>query len=303
MFFKKKRNKLTSTNPNVAAVHRIVAVFVIVTLFYNLVKHHTILPGQNIPEIKASIVKAAPSIPSGYTNIKNYFPPEPLVATIKDTQPGAGEPAVCGQDVTIAYTTATETGKPLPDSTEKDSPLTFRIGEHKVMPALEQGVVDMKKGGKRNISSPAGLAYDSKGFSRKDVPKNTTVVFNMELLDIKPTLPDLKDTPFHISTLQRGSGHPILCGDTAKVRVTVWDTAGKKLFTTHDNDDKPLVFTTGKSEVFLGLEQGVIGMNMKEKRSLIVPPAFQKTMRGNAPEVKIPFPTNQTVLVDVESVP
>jgi hypothetical protein len=77
--------------------------------------------------------------------------------------------------------------------------------------------------------------------------------------------------------------------------------AGNKLFSTPA--DKPLTFTPGKSEVFLGLEQGIIGMARGAKRTLVVPPVLQKTLLGNAPTIDFPLPKEQTVLVDVEALP
>ena len=123
----------------------------------------------------------------------------------------------------------------------------------------------MKKQGKRLITSPSLLAYNSNDPNHKDMPKGDKVVFNVELLDIKPLLPDHKDNLFHISLLKRGAGRPIFCGAPARVHVTVWDTAGTKVFSTHDGDDKPLNFTTGESQVFLGLEQGCYRYEGKRK--------------------------------------
>ena len=95
---------------------------------------------------------------------------------------------------------------------------------------------------------------------------------------------------------------PFCAASRAKSQVTVWSVDGKKLFSTKDKG-QPLTFTPGKSEVFLGLEQGVIGMAAGEMRTLIVPPGFQKAMDGNPPTTDFLLPKDQTVLVDVEALP
>ena len=236
-----------------------------------------------------------------FSSINSLLPVSTPAISIKDVQDGQGSPAVCGQKVSIAYTTATINEKTIKDSAGKDHPLSFRIGEHKAMPALEKGIVGMRKGGKRLVFAPANDAYDAKGFTRGDVAKNTRVAFNVELLDVSPPLPSTKDSAFRISTMQNGNGHALLCGNEAKILLTVWNIEGKKIFPSAEGAEKPITFIPGKSQVFLALEQGVIGMNVGGKRSLIVPPEFQKTMDGNQPDLHIPFPPKQTVLVEVEA--
>jgi len=303
MFFRKRKKKPKKINPNVSKVYWIIAGFLALALIQNYNKTHSWLPAKSAAEIKQSIVQAAPKVPIDFSHIKNIFPVAPPVMDIKDIEEGKGETAVCGQHAAIAYTVATSDEKPISDSASKDNPLIFRIGEHSVMPALELGVVGMKIGGKRLIFAPAADAYDAKGFSRSDVEKDTKVVFNVELVDVTPHLPDAQDSAFRISNGQIGRGHPILCGQVAKVRIIVWDSQGKKLFPLSEEDAKPILFTPGKSEVFLGLEQGVIGMNAGGKSSLVVPPDFQKTMDGNSSKLQLPFPSKQIVLVDVEVAP
>ncbi len=232
--------------------------------------------------------------PTRLLNLDDYknaiFPRYGAALRIKDIAPGTGTPAVCGQEVTIAYQTYMGEDKPV----DGGQTLAFRIGEGKAAPALEQGVVGMKKGGKRSLFSPPNMA----GGIGENIPANALIRFEVELLDATPGLPDAAATPYRIATVAAGNGAPILCGEAATVRVTLWSLDGKKLFSTKD-----LTFTPGKSEVFLGLEQGVIGMPRGEMRTLVVPPAFQKTMRGNPPGINFPLPKNQTVLVDVESLP
>ena len=281
MLFRKRKKKPEKLNPNVVTVRWILFAFFMLALANNYSKKHSVLPDKSAAEIEKSIVKAIPSIPIDFKNITNMFPTDAPVMSIKDTQSGTGEPAVCGQHVSITYTTV---------GNEEDTSLSFRIGEHKVKSVLELGVVGMKKGGKRTILVPGG-------------EKDTKEVFNVELLAANPPLPDSSTNSFRISTIHSGNGHPIFCGQAAKIHLTVWNIEGKKIFPVSEGDKTPIIFTPGKSEIFLGLEQAVIGMNTGSKYSLVVPPEFQKTMNGNVPKIQIPFPPKQTVLVDVEAMP
>ncbi|MDE3060418.1 MAG: FKBP-type peptidyl-prolyl cis-trans isomerase [Pseudomonadota bacterium] len=225
-------------------------------------------------------------------DIKSKMFPTSATLRAEDVDPGQGEPAVCGQQVNITFDTFAD-DKAL---TGKNTSLAFRIGDHSVAPALEQGVIGMKPRGRRNLFAPASMAS-----GLKLPPSTISVRFEVWLTSATPYLPDAAASHYRIISGSAATGPAIACGETAHVHVTLWSVDGKKLFST--KDQKPLDLTPGKSEVFLGLEQGVIGMPAGGTRTLIVPPAFQKTMNGNAPATDFPFPKNQTVLVDVEGVP
>jgi FKBP-type peptidyl-prolyl cis-trans isomerase 2 len=201
-----------------------------------------------------------------------------LLQSIQDIKTGQGTVAVCGQEVKVSYLAYVKNKK----ATEGHQTSSFRIGEGKGLPVIEQGVVGMKKGGTRTLFA-------------------TTKNFDVELLDASPAIPDFENTPYRIATIADSNGLPVLCNTEGKFKVTVWNVEGKKLFSS--KDDQPVVFTPGKSQVFMGLEQGVIGMKRGEMRTLFVPPAFQKTMRETTSTIDFHLPANQTVLVDVEAIP
>lgn len=302
MLFKKPKKRQPKVNPNAVTVNWIVFGFLILGLSQNYVKHESISSTKTHKELKEAITEAAPTLPIDFSNFQSLLSAPPQEITIKDVKMGRGGPAVCGQEATIAYTARTSDETEIKDSADAEHPLTFKIGEHKVMPAFELGLVGMEKGGKRLIMASGPDAYEAEGFKKEGVPEGARVVFDVDLLDIKPALPDILENVFRISDIQPGYGRYLLCGNLVKVGVTVRDVEGKKLFSSED-EGKPVIFTIGKSEVFLGLEQGVIGMQTRAKRALIVSPAFQKTMNGNDPKLKIPFPPKQSVLVDVEALP
>lgn len=238
-----------------------------------------------------------------FSSFKNkVFPSFGAALRVKDIAPGKGFPAVCGQEVKIAYATYFANEKPVGDTATAETPLVFRIGEGKVMPVFEQSVIGMLPGGKRSVLASPPMSYGIKEFARDNVPANVSVRFDIELLEALPALPDADASPYRIAEVSRGPGNILLCGQSITAKVTVWDTEGTKLYPL-ETDAPPVTFAPGKSEVFLGLEQGVIGMPPGSMRTLVVPPAFQGTMHGNKPVIAIPLPKHKTVLVDVESVP
>lgn len=211
---------------------------------------------------------------------------------VEDIAAGGGQPLLCGQDVTLVYEAFYEDGKPVGDSATKEKPYKLHIGAGSAMPALERGIVGMNVGGKRNIFARNSLAY---GESRADIAKDTTLRFNVEILSATPDLSKLNSAIFRVFDTSPGAGNKVMCGQPVRLQATVWSLEGKKIFETKE----PIAFTPGKSEVALGIEQGVIGMPRGSTRTLIIPPSLQKTLSGSKPIHSLFLPQAQPVIVDV----
>jgi|CXWL01.1.fsa_nt_gi FKBP-type peptidyl-prolyl cis-trans isomerase len=225
------------------------------------------------------------------------LPKRTMSLRVKDNALGDGNYSVCGQKVTVIYSSSTEEKKEI----ETDKKITFQIGSGEIMPALERGIVGMKKNGTRTISSPGDLAYGVEKFSRDDVPALANINFEVKMLDISPELPEIG--AYRVIGDGFGRGKIYTCGSKTKLHLSIWDVEGKKLYDSKDNNGEPISFVIGKSDVFLGLEQGVLQMSEGMHRNLIIPPSFQKTLQGTAPTIDFPLPKNQTILVDVEAMP
>lgn len=64
---------------------------------------------------------------------------------------------------------------------------TFVYGYYRAIEGLERGMRGMKVGGKRTIVVPPKLGYDGLKYQQpKDVPPNSALVFEIELLDVVP---------------------------------------------------------------------------------------------------------------------
>jgi len=261
-------------------------------------------PQANDPA--AQIQKTADAIKEKTTadleEYKKKVLPDGPVFRVEDISPGTGQAAICGQHVSITYTAAQGDNQPIDDSAAKEKPLQFSIGDHTAMPALEQGVIGMKPGGKRTVIAPAAMAY-ANGFARADVAENARITFNVELLEATPPLPDTANIPYRIATTSFGSGTGAQCGTPVKLLLTVWDANGKKLFPEGDKTPEPVTITPGASDIILGIEQGIIGIKPGEKRTLVIPPVLQDTLNGGLPKIDMDLPEHQTILVDVEAVP
>lgn len=73
------------------------------------------------------------------------------------------------------------------DSRERGETLSYLYGLQRAIPGLEKGMKGMQVGGKRTVIVPAKHAYDGLKYPRpQDVPENSAVVFDVELLEVVP---------------------------------------------------------------------------------------------------------------------
>ena len=100
-----------------------------------------------------------------------------------DLLPGSGASPKKGQKVTVHYSGWLTNGKAFDSSKKRNKPFSFDIGKHKVIRGWAEGVLTMKVGGKRQLKVPSPLGYGSVG-SPPVIPKNATLIFEVELLEI-----------------------------------------------------------------------------------------------------------------------
>lgn len=103
---------------------------------------------------------------------------------IDDVVFGTGAEAKVGDTVTVHYIGTLQNGQEFDNSNKRGTPFTFTIGEGKVIKGWEEGVVGMKKGGKRILVVPSDLGYGDKGYG--PIPGNANLVFAIDLLEIAP---------------------------------------------------------------------------------------------------------------------
>ena len=96
---------------------------------------------------------------------------------------GDGPSPQIGQTVTVNYIGTLENGKKFDSSADHGQPYQFRIGRGEVIKGWDEGLLTMKVGGKRKLIVPPNLGYGPA--SRPKIPANSTLLFDVELLDIK----------------------------------------------------------------------------------------------------------------------
>jgi FKBP-type peptidyl-prolyl cis-trans isomerase len=104
---------------------------------------------------------------------------------------GTGSEAVSGRQVTVHYTgwlydasRGDKKGQKFDSSRDSNRPFTFALGRGQVIQGWDEGVAGMKVGGRRTLTIPPDLGYGAQGAGGV-IPPNATLVFDVELLDVR----------------------------------------------------------------------------------------------------------------------
>ena len=217
-------------------------------------------------------------------------------------------------------------------SLTRQLPYGFFIGVGKVIRGWERGIVGMKPKGKRTLIIPPQLAYGEN--ARPKIPANSTLIFDVELIDIlgtreknpapttaAPTPPApstppappvrllpgeaLPAAPTQLTIVEHAAGEGAAAenGNAVSVHYTGWlydpaqpEGKGKKFDSSLDRN-QPFKFPLGGGRVIKGWDQGVAGMKPKGKRTLIIPAELGYGARGAGGGL---IPANAALIFDVE---
>jgi FKBP-type peptidyl-prolyl cis-trans isomerase len=102
----------------------------------------------------------------------------------QDVAVGQGTEATAGHAVTVHYTGWLPNGKKFDSSRDHGEPFTFSLGAGQVIAGWDQGVEGMRVGGRRKLVLPPDLGYGAGG-APPDIPPGATLVFDVEVLDVK----------------------------------------------------------------------------------------------------------------------
>jgi FKBP-type peptidyl-prolyl cis-trans isomerase FkpA/FKBP-type peptidyl-prolyl cis-trans isomerase FklB len=111
----------------------------------------------------------------------------------KIQDPGSGRSPKLDEVVVVNYKGTLIDGTEFDSSYKRNAPAEFPIKN--VIPGWTEGLQLLKKGGKATFYIPPELGYGDRG--RQQIPANSVLIFDVELLDMKPAP-------------QMPAGHPVI---------------------------------------------------------------------------------------------
>ena len=144
-------------------------------------------PPSSAPPAKATVeatpAAAASSAPAASTGAPERVEEGGL--RIKDEVVGTGKEAKSGDAVVVHYTGKLDDGYVFDSSHKRGKPLELKLGVGMVIKGWDRGLVGMKEGGKRKLVIPPALAYGDQGSGGGKIPPNSTLTFDVELVQVK----------------------------------------------------------------------------------------------------------------------
>ncbi|XP_032769379.1 peptidyl-prolyl cis-trans isomerase FKBP10 [Rattus rattus] len=176
--------------------------------------------------------------------------------------------AVAGDFMRYHYNGSLMDGTLFDSSYSRNHTYNTYVGQGYIIPGMDQGLQGACIGERRRITVPPHLAYGENGTGDK-IPGSAVLIFDVHVIDFHNPA-----DPVEIKTLFRPHES---CNETAKIgdfiryhyNCSLLD--GTRLFSSHDYE-APQEITLGANKVIEGLDRGLQGMCVGERRQLIVPP-------------------------------
>lgn len=169
--------------------YAIISLFIILIgvglfLILNYNKPSTVTP-EGLSIFPSSIPKSSQTAASSPSSA-----PFPTIQPVKELKIeeikiGTGTEVSSGSSVTVNYIGRLTDGKVFDTSLQEGrQPFTFSVGAGQVIKGWDEGLIGMKIGGQRRLIIPPDKGYGATGAGGV-IPPNATLVFDIELLDVK----------------------------------------------------------------------------------------------------------------------
>ena len=98
---------------------------------------------------------------------------------------GEGDIAQWGDEVSVHYILSTLKGDEVESSYDYDEPISFKIGNNEMIPAIEEALMTMAPGAKVTLVSPSALAFGEIAIDEELLPAYSPLVIELELVEVK----------------------------------------------------------------------------------------------------------------------
>ena len=98
---------------------------------------------------------------------------------------GAGDLAKAGDMVSVHYELINMDGVVLESSYDYDSPLSFKLGNGEMIPAIEEALLTMAPGDKVKLVVPSKLGFGEVSIDEEWLPAYTPLIIDLELVSVQ----------------------------------------------------------------------------------------------------------------------
>ena len=233
-------------------------------------------------------------------------PPTELL--IEDLVVGSGSPVGVGDFLIMDYVGVSySTGLQFDASWDRGSPFPFELGAGRVIQGWDQGIVGMSVGGRRSLTIPPELAYGEHGSGSGSIGPNETLVFVVDLIASvpanleKPTedLTSESTTELKTNDISEGSGATVQPGNVVYIHyVGVSASTGEQFDSSWDRGRSEFIgYISGTGNVIQGLDEGLLGMQVGGRRTVVIPPDLAYGENGAGDGLIAP---NETLIFTVD---
>ena len=233
-------------------------------------------------------------------------PPTELL--IEDLVVGSGSPVGVGDFLIMDYVGVSySTGLQFDASWDRGSPFPFELGAGRVIQGWDQGIVGMSVGGRRSLTIPPELAYGENGSGSGSIGPNETLVFVVDLIASvpanleKPTeaLTSESTTELETNDISEGSGATVQPGNVVYIHyVGVSASTGEQFDSSWDRGRSEFIgYISGTGNVIQGLDEGLLGMQVGGRRTVVIPPDLAYGENGAGDGLIAP---NETLIFTVD---
>lgn len=128
---------------------------------------------------------ARPSPPVNASTAAAITTPSGLTYLI--TRRGNGRQPKAGETVLVHYTGTLTNGVKFDSSRDRTDPIAFKLGAGRVIKGWDEGVAQLRVGDQAVLVIPPQIGYGSKGAGAGVIPPDATLIFIIEVMDVKAT--------------------------------------------------------------------------------------------------------------------
>ncbi len=221
------------------------------------------------------------------------------------TEKGTGKKPQVGDKVVVHYTGKLLNDTVFDSSKKHGQPFSFKLGAGQVIKGWDEAFQLLQVGDKATIKFGPELGYGAQNMG--SIPPNSTLIFDVELLDVieglRPWDAKGKDTLTTASGLKyilfssNPAGQKIESGDKVKVHYSGFFKDGK-VFDSSVERGQPIALTVGNGQVISGWDEGLALLRKGEKAKFIIPYTLAYGEQGRPPVI----PAKADLIFDVEIV-